>query len=116
MKLKRRRSSNLFLIDEPNVIHFFSDLICAVNEFGICLANLDNVLFTLMHEDHFDYWNIGFLQMSVTEVQPLNIYKSQQAYDGTNHITQLGKLSIHKQMAQQIDEMKRLYNFIILEP
>ena len=112
-KLKRRRSS--FMLDGQNLLDFNADSIQACVEYNISLAKLRNIFLTHMHEDHFDYWNLAFPNMSATPVPPINIYLSERACDGFLDVLRRAMQLPHPHITGQLEEMARACSFIPLK-
>lgn len=113
-RLKRRRSS--FLLDENNLLDFNADVMAACGEFGVSLCRLRNVFITHLHEDHFDYWNVAFLLMSAGKPGPINIYVSQEGYDGLMPLLEQMKQLPHTQMTDQLKQMEKVCRFVPVKP
>lgn len=113
-RLKRRRCS--FLFDETTMIDFNADAMYACGEFGVSLSRLKNVFLTHIHEDHFDYFDVAFLNMSATPTQPITFYASEVACKGMEDLlAAAGKLP-HRQLVQQLEEMAAVSSFVPLPP
>lgn len=111
-RLKRRRSSMLF--DEQTLIDFNADTMFACAEFGVSLNKVDQVLITHMHEDHFDYFNTSFLNMSATPVRPITFYVSEAAYAGMQGLLRAVQALPHPLLTEEFREMARISSFVAL--
>ena len=113
-RLKRRRSS--FLFDETTMIDFNADAMYACGEFGVSLSRLKQVLLTHIHEDHFDYFNAAFPNMSATPVQPITFYASEIACQGMKELLESAKKLPHSQLVRQLEKMAAISSFTPLPP
>lgn len=113
-RLKRRRCS--FLFNETTMIDFNADSMYACNEFGVSLSHLKHVLLTHIHEDHFDYFNAAFPNMSATPTQPITFYTSEAAHKGITDLLAAAKQLPHSQLVRQLEEMSAISSFVALPP
>ena len=112
-RCKRRRSSLLF--DEETLIDFNADVMYACAEFGVSLSRLKRVFLTHMHEDHFDYFNTAFMNMSVTPAGPITFYASPAACSGFQSILDAVRALPHPLLNDQLREMAQVARFVALE-
>ena len=112
-RCKRRRSSLLF--DEETLIDFNADMMYACAEFGVSLSRLKRVFLTHMHEDHFDYFNTAFMNMSVTPAGPITFYASPAACSGFQSILDAVRALPHPLLNDQLREMAQVARFVALE-
>ena len=103
----RRRSS--FRLDEETLIDFNADTLFASSQYRSPLTGLQNLFVTHMHEDHFDYWNMEFLNMSVTPCKPLQVYLSPEAAEGFSEACRLLRKAPFDQMREQFFRMEKVY-------
>lgn len=91
-----------FLFNETTMIDFNADSMYACNEFGVSLSHLKHILLTHIHEDHFDYFNAAFPNMSATPTQPITFYTSEAAHKGMSDLLSAAKQMPHKQLVRQL--------------
>ncbi len=103
----RHRSS--FQLDAENLIDCNADTMYAVSQFGGSLEKLKNIFITHMHEDHFDYWNMAFPNMSITHCAPLRIFASPEAAAGLRETCSLLRKAPFSQMQEQFLQMEQVY-------
>lgn len=103
----RRRSS--FQLDSENLIDFNADSLHAINQFHSSLTDLKNLFITHIHEDHFDYWNMEFPNMSETPCAPLRLFASLEAAAGLKQACSLFRKAPFAQMQRQFLEMEKVY-------
>lgn len=112
-RCKRRRSSLLY--DEETLIDFNADVMYACAEFGVSLSRLKRVFLTHMHEDHFDYFNAAFINMSVTPAGPITFYASPAACSGFQDILDAVQSLPHTRLNDQLREMEQVARFVALD-
>lgn len=112
-RCKRRRSSLLY--DDETLIDFNADVMYACAEFGVSLSRLKRVFLTHMHEDHFDYFNTAFMNMSVTPAGPITFYASPAACSGFQSILDAVRALPHPLLNDQLREMAQVARFVALE-
>lgn len=112
-KLKRRRSA--LLLDPHTLVDFGPDVMFACAEYGLSLSALRNIFVTHSHEDHFCLWNLNFLQMSITPVQPVKIFLSESAHEGILKSLMAIRQINAPQMQAELEQMQTLYEWIPLQ-
>lgn len=80
---EERRTRTSFSYDAHTMIDFGPETIQNCLRRGVSLAQLDDILYTHAHEDHFLFANMNVITMAFPEcVHPFRAHLSQEAYDG----------------------------------
>jgi phosphoribosyl 1,2-cyclic phosphate phosphodiesterase len=105
------RARSTFRIDERHQIDFGPDTCCQVIKYGLDLYDLEHILITHSHEDHFDLSEIMGKEMAaVDNGRPVYIYLSTSAAEWANSLIDLylGK--------KEETELKRIKEKYLLIP
>ena len=84
------RLRSAFWLDETMVIDFGPDVAAAALVYHAPLCDLEHVLITHTHEDHFDSAAFSVMTMTTTE-KPICFYLSKEGLDWVNKLMELEK-------------------------
>lgn len=113
---RERRVRTSFLLDEENLIDCGADVTSSCVREGISLQNLKNIFLTHTHLDHFSTVTLENLQMCITEPPKLNVFMSQQAYDGIHRLGNVLVEQTYTNYPETAERWPAQCTFIPVEP